>query len=134
MFAMVARRRRIEPGKMGIADTTLVFQTFPEVGLGTLKDFSAAAFRLASGLGSGGPPRGLGKALICYAVAVTEDVDDATSAAVRGQAPVKHWAANELAVVVALGSNRLHYFERTPLWGAAYYRGFRKTIERFLSP
>jgi hypothetical protein len=133
-FALVARRRRVEPGKMGIADTTLVFQTLRAVGQGALKDFSAAAFRLASRLGSGGPPRGLGKAVICYAVAVTEQIDDATIAGVRAQAPVKHWAANELPVVVDLSSNTLHYFQRTPMWGAAYYRGFRKTIERYLSP
>ena len=27
---------------------------------------------------------------------------------------------------------RLYYFEKTPIWGAAYYRGFRKKIRQLL--
>jgi hypothetical protein len=53
---------------------------------------------------------------------------------VREEAPPKHWAANEIPVVYDAATNRLHYFEKTPVWGAAYYKGFRKLIVELLAP
>ena len=51
---------------------------------------------------------------------------------VRNDAPPKHRAASEIPVVYDTTQRQLHYFEKTPMWGAAYYKGFRKQIGQFL--
>jgi hypothetical protein len=68
-----------------------------------------------------------------YAVAMVDGLDAATTDAVKTHAPPRHWAAAEVPVVYDRGSGKLCFFEKTPMWGAAYYRGFRKEIAKFLA-
>jgi hypothetical protein len=132
-FAMVARRKRWELTKMGQADTWMMFAPFPAINPEWIRSFSEQCFRYVADP-SGGLPRGLGRAVFVYPVAITQDVDPATSQVIRTQAPRKHWGGNEMPVIVELATAKLHYFEKTPLWGAAYYRGFRKMIKELLAP
>ena len=46
--------------------------------------------------------------------------------------PPKHWASNEIPVVFDLADGNLCYLEKTPVWGAAYFAGFRREIENNL--
>jgi hypothetical protein len=39
-----------------------------------------------------------------------------------------------MPVVYDAQRDRLFYFEKTPIWGAAYYRGLRKQITDLLAP
>jgi hypothetical protein len=79
-------------------------------------------------------PRGLFTGVTTYGIALAQSVDEETARAVRNETPPKHWAATEIPVVYDARANSLLYFERTPVWGAAYYKGFRKQIEALLSP
>jgi hypothetical protein len=133
-FRLVARRRRVEATKLGQAETVFVLSLLPSIDRSAMRAFSHAAFEFATKEAVGGMPRGMGRAVFCYPVAIVPSVDDATSEAVRREPPAKHFSANEIPVIVDLGTGTLHFFEKTPLWGAAYYRGFRKTIATLLPP
>jgi len=99
---------------------------------GTLRNFSAEAFRCAKLRKTVPLPCGFFESVWCYAVAVTGRLDSAAEQAVRQQAPAKHWAAAEIPVVYDTTRRQLFTFEGTPLWGAAYYAGFRSQIKRLL--
>jgi hypothetical protein len=133
-FDLVASRKRFELSKFGAAQNFFVFSTLSSVDSAQMREFSSACFRYVTNAQGSAVPRGMGRAVYCYAVAVVPQVDAATSKAVRTQAPGRHWAASEIPVVAELNTGKLHYFEKTPLWGAAYYRGFRRTIRQLLGP
>ena len=132
IFKTVARRSRFELTKFGFSETFFVFAEFSTLGAGVMRRFSADAFRCAKQYKKIPLPCGLFEGVWCFAVAITQAVDQATQRSVRNEAPPKHWAAGEIPVVYDQVQRRLHYFERTPLWGAAYYAGFRRQIEEFL--
>ena len=79
-------------------------------------------------------PRGFFNGVWAYAVAIVDSLDPATAEAVRTTAPAKHWSAAEIPAVVDLSTGELTVFEKTPIWGAAFYRGFRKNLRRFVAP
>ena len=118
--------------KFGNVETFFVFGEVPTPDVASIQAFSATAFQYAKAAKSFPLPCGLFEAVISYAVAIVPSLDDATAAAIRATAPKKHWAAFEVPVVCDASRGALCYFEKTPVWGAAYYRGFRAQIEKFL--
>ena len=133
-FEAVATRSRFSAAKLGLSREVFLFKSFPSVVPGTIAAHLEESFQAGLEATKGGPPRGLGKAVTIYSVAMTSGVDDATAEAVRSEAPKKHWAAFVVPVVYDEQSNRIHYFEKTPVWGGAYYKGIRRTIEANLGP
>jgi hypothetical protein len=131
-FPVVARRTRFELTKFGFAETFFIFQEFDCLTTESLRMFSSDAFRCAEKSRVIPLPCGLFEGFWCYSVAIAKAVDEPTVASVRSDAPPKHWASAEIPVVRDLTRGKLFYFEKTPLWGAAYYAGFRKQIQRFL--
>ena len=77
-------------------------------------------------------PCGLFESVWCFAVAITNRVEDPVARSVRNDSPAKHWAAAEIPVVFHRTEGKLYFYEKTPLWGAAYYAGFRSQIRRYL--
>lgn len=132
-FLCVARRARFELGKFGFAETFFVFGEFSSVDTRALTEFSGKCFKYALSAKRVPLPRGLFESVFCYSVALVDRVDDAVASAVRSQAPARHWASAEIPVVYETESGALHYFEKTPVWGGAYYAGFRKTIQELLA-
>ncbi len=132
-FSLAARHSGFELTKFGFSEKFFVFQEFDRLDQRTLRDFSAAAFRYTIASMRIPLPRGFFNSAWCYAVAVARSVDPAALTSVQNDAPTKHWASAEIPVVFDASQNRLFYFEKTPLWGAAYYAGFRKTIQRMLT-
>jgi hypothetical protein len=133
-FRAVATRKSFQATKFGMWETFFVFRDYPHVDLDTLGAFMRDAVAYTFGNRRVGLPRGLGAGMTTYGVSLGSTVDAATAQSVRNEAPPKHWAATEVPVVYEASTNRLHYFERTPMWGAAYYRGFRKQINELLAP
>lgn len=128
----VARRTRLELTKFGFSETFFVFREFESISTDSLRRFSSEAFKLARQSKTIPLPRGLFESVWCFAVAVANRVEDAVAVSVRNDAPTKHWAAAEIPVVFHQAERKLYYFEKTPLWGAAYYSGFRSQIQRYL--
>lgn len=132
-FYAVAHRCRFELSKFGMCETFFVFGNLGTCNRDAVRRFSSTAFRYAKLARSIALPCGFFEAVFCFSVCMVDDLDEATAAAVRNDAPPKHWAAGEIPVVYERRHNRLSYFERTPLWGAAYYSGFRKQIMKYLA-
>lgn len=132
LFDMVAVRKRVEATKFGSSHSFFVFSTLPSIDPVALEEFSTACFKYVDEVHRSGMPRGAGKVVVCFPVAMVPTVDAATSDAVSKRPAGKHWGGMEMPVVVDLGVGKLHYLEKTPMWGAAYYRGFRKMIKELL--
>jgi hypothetical protein len=83
------------------------------------------------GLGSLGPdlPRGFGGGMIVVPVLLSEDFDQTVKKWISNSFAPKHWAATEFPVLVSTRHQQSYYCTKTRIWGAAYYRGFRKFIE-----
>ena len=134
VFSCVGKRTRFELTKFGFSETFFVFAEFPSVDIGSLRQFSAKCFEYAKKEKSIPLPRGLFESVWCFSVALVDAIDAHTSEAVRNEAPAKHWASAEVPVVYDLKSRALYYFDKTPMWGAAYYAAFRKTVREMLAP
>jgi hypothetical protein len=131
-FPVFARQTRFVVTKFGFAENFFTFFEFERLTSDMLRRFSADAFRCANQNRVVPLPCGLGESVWSYAVALAKSVDDATLNSARFDTPPKHFAAAEIPVVYDQTQNKLWYFEKTPLWGAAYYAGFRRQIKRLL--
>jgi hypothetical protein len=128
----VARRSKFELTKFGFADYCFVFGLAPELNADSLRAFSAKSFELSLKLKTNPLPRGLFASVWCYPVLITENVSESMIQTISNEPPTKHWSAAEIPVIFDSAKNQLHYFQKTPLWGAAYYAGFRSMIQKFL--
>ena len=131
-FNAVATRKQLAITRFGYSEEFFVFDELSALDWPRLEAFSEQAIRFAIKEKKAVLPRGLGSAVTCYPVALTEDVGPEVAAAVREQPAKKHWAAISMPVVYDRADATLHYLERTPVWGAAYYSGMRKTIAEAL--
>jgi hypothetical protein len=131
-FQLVGRRTGFEVTKFGFSESFFVFGQFDRLTNEGLRQFSADAFRFAKERRLIPLPCGLFESVWCYAVAISKAVDEQTLTSVRFKTPTRHWAAGEIPIVYDETAGRLYYFEKTPIWGAAYYRGFRKKIRQLL--
>jgi hypothetical protein len=134
VFSWVARRTRFELTKSGFSETFFVFAELPSVDTSSLRQFSAKCLRCAKKMRIIPLPCGLFESVWCFSVALVDGIDADTSEVVRNETPPRHWASAEIPVVYDLKSRILYYFEKTPIWGAAYYARFRKTIREMLGP
>jgi hypothetical protein len=131
-FPLVGRRTRFELTKFGFSESFFVFGEFDRLTNEALRQFSRDAFRFAKQQRVIPLPCGLFESVWCYAVAISKAVDEQTLTSVRFETPPRHWASGEIPIVYDETEGKLSYFEKTPIWGAAYYRGFRKTIRQLL--
>lgn len=79
-----------------------------------------------------GLPRGVQNGVGSYSVMVSDNVDESAIVFATSR-PKKHFSAFEMPVIVDLKNQRLYYYNKTPLWGAVYYKHFREYIERNFS-
>ena len=128
-YKYAAHRSRFEVTKFGMAESFFTFAEIPGVQGPVLQNYSNVSFGLAKKNKSAPLPNGFFMSVFCYAVAITENLDPRLAQSIRDTAPTKHWAAFEVPIVFDLTNGDLCYFEKTPLWGAAYYAGFRREIE-----
>jgi hypothetical protein len=78
-----------------------------------------------------GLPRGMQTGVSCFAVLVSGDVSEDAKKWVQ-EKPKSSFAAFRMPVIVDLSSGQTFYYRKTPIWGCAYYRGFRSFIEKYL--
>ncbi len=132
-FKFAAHRSRFEITKFGIAENFFTFAEIPNLNVGVLQQFSAASFAFAKANKTSSLPDGFFTATFCFAVVITANVPAEFAQYIFATAPTKHWSAFEIAAVFDLANGGLYYFTGTPLWGAAYYNGFRKEIQANLA-
>ena len=132
-FKFAAHRSRFEITKFGMAENFFTFAEIPNLNVGILQQFSATSFQFAKANKSSSMPDGFFSATFSFAVAITANVPAEFADYIRATAPTKHWSAFEIAAVFDLANGGLYYFTGTPVWGAAYYNGFRKEIQANLA-
>jgi hypothetical protein len=133
-FAYVAHRVRWAWSKFGMEETFFVFKEFVDLDLPVLRHFSSKAFGHAMKSKTVPLPCGLYECVICYPVALVTGTAATAADAIRSEQPPKHWAAMEMPVIIDVNGHIPYYYEQTPMWGALYYAGFRKTIHEILVP
>ncbi len=132
-YSIVAHRSRFELSKFGNAETFFVFGELPDSNFSAIQQYNAGAFRYAAKSKTFFLPRGLCEAVFCFPVGLTDSLDHATAQLVRSTTPPKHWSAAEIPTVYVRDTGHIHFFEKTPVWGAAYYTTFREQIRMYLS-
>jgi len=79
-----------------------------------------------------GLPRGFQNGVGSFCVLASEYIDPRAIAYVQ-QRPKKHYAAFEMPIIYDLTRNMLFYYDKTPMWGAIYYKFFREYIVKNFS-
>ncbi|MGA9772125.1 MAG: hypothetical protein WBV94_24040 [Blastocatellia bacterium] len=131
-FKFAVRRTRFEIAKFGMAETFFVFADIPALTPQIMTSFSTGAFQFALQSKTVPLPCGLFESVWCFAVAVTSNLHPQMVEIIRNTTPPKHWSAGEIPVIFDAATGYLCFFEKTPVWGAAYYAGFRKQIQQYL--
>lgn len=132
-FKFAAHRSRFEVSKFGMAENFFIFAEIPNLTVEVLQQFSTAAVRFAEANKASKLPNGFFVAAFYYPVAITANLNPQFADYIRATAPIKHWGAFEMPVVFDLATGGLYYYEKTPLFGWAYYAGFRREIQANLS-
>jgi hypothetical protein len=128
-----ARRKAVKLSRFGIVETVVaISDARSQPGPDQLRAFGADIVRSALE-GKSRIPRGLGSSLVVYPVLVTDGVSDELRGFTSSYTP-KHWSILEFPVVVDPGTGSLVFVEKTPAWGAAYYRKTRLEAQELLTP
>lgn len=127
------KRNKFETSKFGTVDTYCFVKCSIENASGNvLGAYSSQAFELAAKHRTG-RPLGMGAMLIVYPLLVTKNISQELYTYLKNYCP-KHMAAAEFPSVLDIATEYLYYYELTPVWGSAYYNGYRKETYRLFSP
>jgi hypothetical protein len=132
-FTATGYKGGFEITKFGYFESFFVLQHLASIDPFSLRRFSDHCFNYATSARQSSLPLGFFAALVCYPVAIVESVDQATALSISNESPPKHLGAFEFPAIYELGTRRLYYLGRTPMWGAAYINGFRNQAHRTLS-
>jgi hypothetical protein len=128
-----ARRKQVKLSRFGIVETVIAISDVrPQAGPDQLRAFGAEIVRSALE-GKSRIPRGFGSSLVVYPVLVTDGISDELRQFASSYTP-KHWSILEFPVVVEPDTGNLVLVEKTPAWGAAYYRKTRREAQDLLAP
>ena len=130
---LLAAKSSWELSKFGKMTRFILVTSMDEVNTETLKDFSSVSTKYALDNRGSLLPRGLGGSLLSVPVIVSEDFEEELKKWVENTLVEKHWAAFEFPVIIPLKDRKIYYCKKTPIWGAAYYKGFRKFVDGQLS-
>lgn len=133
-FRYVAKRTRFELDKFGFFDTLFMFNEDCPPEISALRGLSRDCLDYALKKSRIPLPRGFLRGLVCYSVALVDQLDAITAETIRTQDPPRHWAAFEFLIAYERNTDQLHYLERTPKWGRLYWDHFRKVTFQMLSP
>lgn len=125
-------RSRIEPTKFGNVSFYVCAKHIPNADANAVRDFSSKMYSLAIRHRTG-PPLGFGAMLQVFPLIITENISAELAQFIKTYCP-KHFAASEFPSILDLNTNYLYYYPTTPIWGYAYYSGYRRDCFNFFSP
>jgi hypothetical protein len=127
------RRREVKLSRFGLVETVVAISSVrSQPGADQLRAFGADIVRSALD-GKSRIPLGFGSSVVVYPVLVADGVSDELSGFANSYAP-KHWCIVEFPVVVDTRNRSLLLLNKTPIWGAAYYRKARREAQDLLAP
>ncbi len=129
----IYKRSRFETIKFGTVDTYCFVKCSLENAAGDLLgSYSSQSFEFAAKHRTG-RPLGMGAMLIVYPLLITKNISQELYTYLKNYCP-KHMAAAEFPSVLDVATGYLYYYELTPVWGSAYYNGYRKESYSLYSP
>jgi len=129
----IALKTSLEISKFGQMTRTITVTSMENVDTEAIQNFSMHSTKYALDNRGSLLPRGLGGSLLSVPVIISDDFDMEIKQWMEKTLAEKHWAAFEFPVLISLKDKKIYYCKKTPIWGAAYYRGFRKFVEENLS-
>jgi hypothetical protein len=128
-FDLVATTSKYEISKFGKMTRFIIASAIESANPRIVEAFSAHATEFALENRGSLLPRGLGGSLLSIPVAVSQDFSEEVKGWITQTLAEKHWAAFEFPVLLSTKNGEIFYCTRTPMWGWAYYRGFRNFVE-----
>jgi len=129
---LLALKTSFEASKFGKMTRTITVTSLENVDIGTVQSFSMASTRYALDNRGSLLPRGFGGSLFSVPVIVSYDFNIDIKLWMEKTLMEKHWAAFEFPVLISLKDRKIYYCKKTPIWGSAYYRGFRRFVDENL--
>jgi hypothetical protein len=129
----VYRRSRLEAVKFGKVDFYVCTKFIPCADNTSVRDYSMRMFTLASRHRSGAP-LGFGAMLQVFPLIITEKITNELADFIKTKYCPKHYAASEFPSVIDLDTGYVYFYQTTPIWGYAYYSGYRRDSYNFFSP
>jgi hypothetical protein len=129
---VIAIRSAFELSKFGKMTRFIIAAAVNPVDAKTVQDYSSKSTKYALDNRDSLLPRGFGGSLLSVPVIVSDDFTDELKKWMTETLTEKHWAAFELPVLVSPKARQIFYCKKTPVWGAAYYKGFHKFVEQEL--
>ncbi|KYK20797.1 hypothetical protein AYK24_03675 [Thermoplasmatales archaeon SG8-52-4] len=129
---LLAIKTSFEVSKFSKMTRAIAFTFLENVDIGLVKSYSIASTKYALENRGSILPRGLGGSLLSIPVIVSNGFNIDTILWMEKTIAEKHWAAFEFPVLISLKDRKIFYCKKTPIWGGAYYSGFRKFIEENL--
>jgi hypothetical protein len=130
----VYHRREFSITKFGVVDTMLVLKYIPPDQLSpeAVRWVGTAVFDFALANKSIWP-RGFFGAVVAYPVCLTNMMHPAVATHMQLYQPT-HWASFEFPAVIDLTQRQIAWYAGTPVWGWAYYDGFRRELASLCQP
>ena len=132
-FLLVGHLSKFEVSKFGTNDYFFTVGKVKEPILANIRDLSNQSFGYSGGHRSNPLPPGIFGGYWVFPIIMVESVSESVSNAIQNEVPPKHWSSAEFPIVVDLTSKKTYYFQGTPIWGAAYYAGFRQLINEIVA-
>ena len=129
----VYKRGRVEAVKFGKVDFYICTKHIAGASNNQVQDFSTKMFSLANSHRSGAP-LGFGAMLQVFPLIITENITNELAEFIKSSYCPKHFAASEFPSVIDLSTGYVYYYQATPVWGYAYYGGYRRDSYNFFSP
>jgi hypothetical protein len=130
---LIALKTSFEASKFSKMTRVFIVVYIENINIGIIQSFSMASTKYALDNRGSLLPRGFGGGLLSIPVIVSDDFNIDIKLWMEKTLAEKHWAAFEFPVLISLKDKKIYYCKKTPVWGAAYYRGFRKFVEDNLS-
>jgi hypothetical protein len=126
---LAAVKTGFELGKLGRVGRFVLGTEIEAPDIKTVQDFSSDCLDFADNNYYSKYSGGL---VLCVPIVLYRRANEELQKWVEGTSAPKHQMAFEFSVVVCRETGLAHYYKKTPVWGAAYYRGFRKFVEEIL--
>jgi hypothetical protein len=131
-FDMIAVRSAFKLSKFGKMTTFILAAVVNPADADAVQNYSSKSTKYALDNRDSLLPRGFGGSLLSVPVIVSDDFTDELIQWMTETLAEKHWSAFEFPVLISPKARRIFYCNKTPVWGAAYYGGFRKFVEQEL--
>lgn len=128
------RMTRIEATKFGKNDRYIGVKFMQSASVNDYKEFAFKVYGVSRIDRQGKGLLGFGAMMSAYPLLIIENISNELAVFAKNYSPLRSRATVEFPSLFDLTSANLYYSGKTPIWGAAYYSGFRREVYAYFSP